>query len=253
MRVIGVWTVCGTWSAKHLTDGAIPADTVTEEGATHVDAMALVAARLWHTDGHDCPRCPDPARGDYQFHDWAQYQKLRADVLAERAQKAAAGKLGGAKSGAARRSRTEAGASPKNEAGASRLVEPPSLPFPTQTPNPVQDLVRRRLFGDAWRKSTTDDEMRDLRAVWAETAGPGVDLEAELRAWLIHNGGTDLRNPGAALLGWLRTAEQRAAKPALELGCWVCIKGWIPDEFGQPSEHRCTTCRPHLRAVGEAS
>lgn len=137
-----------------------------------------------------------------------------------------------------------------SEANASTIVEPqvPSTKYqvPSQTKTPVVALVCRRLFGDA-KRSLSDDDRRDLWQLWGETAGQSVDLEAELMAWLMHNTTTDLRNPGAALLGWLRTAARRAGNTAP--GCDQCIRGWAPDEFGQPSEHRCTACRPHLRAV----
>jgi len=74
-----------------------------------------------------------------------------------------------------------------------------------------------------------------------------ADLETELKAWLIFNTDTDLRHPGAALQAWLRGAAKRAGTTTP--GCDRCIGGWLPDEFGQPSERRCTHCRPHLRAV----
>jgi hypothetical protein len=132
------------------------------------------------------------------------------------------------------------------QANASAIVEPLSSPIQS-TPNPsLVTLVCRRLFGDA-RTSLSDDDRHDLIQLWAETAGQSVDLETELRSWLLHNTATDLRNPAAALLGWLRTAAKRAGQSAP--GCTKCLGGWTPDEFGQPSEHRCTACRPHLRAV----
>lgn len=113
--------------------------------------------------------------------------------------------------------------------------------------NPLVHLVRRHLFGDAHANTTTTDE--DLLEVWSGVVGT-ADLDTELRAWLVHNAGTNLRNPGAALLGWLRTAAARAAAPPAP-GCDACIGGWAPDEFGQPSERRCTECRPHLKAVND--
>lgn len=110
---------------------------------------------------------------------------------------------------------------------------------------PLTALVRRQLFGDARGRSTTDDELIGL---WSEMVGT-ADLATELRAWLIHNAGTTLNDPAAALLGWLRTAARRAGQTSP--GCSQCIRGWLPDEFGQPGEHRCAACRPHLQAVNE--
>lgn len=255
LTVIGLWTACGTWSAHHLTDGLIPVDVVAEHGGKPAHARSLVLAALWHDQDSTCTHTPDhcpgvPPAGSFAFHDWLDYQPSRLKVLAERDRKAAAGRAGGRASGRSRRSRNEAAASDSFEAETkqllrdrSQVVEPPSHPIPN--PN-LQDLVCRRLFGDA--RKLTDDDRADLWQVWAETAGPAVDLETELRAWLIHNTATDLRNPGAALLGWLRTAAERATTTTGP-GCEKCLSGWTPDEHGQPSEHRCTACRPHLRAV----
>ena len=78
------WLSCGTWSARHLTDGIIPRDVVEDEGGEQEDAAALVAAGLWHTDGHDCERCVQPPAGGYVFHDWADYQPTREKVHADR-------------------------------------------------------------------------------------------------------------------------------------------------------------------------
>lgn len=249
-RMVGLWTLAGSWSSKYLTEGHIPHEQIDELGCTQQSAQALVQARLWHIAGHDCDICPQPPGNDYQFHDWTQANQTRFEVLDKRAKKSAAGSKGGKASGETRRNRSKNEASA--EASASRMLEAKSNPYPIPSyPNPsLVTLVCRRLFGDA-TKPTTDDERSDLWSVWAETAGQGVDLETELSAWLIHNGNTDLRNPGAALLGWLRTAAKRAAEPRSP-GCEQCLGGWISDEFGQPSEHRCTNCRPHLRAV-EAS
>ncbi len=83
-RAILVWLSCGCWSAHHLTDGHVPADVVLDEGGKPSEAAALVAAGLWHRDGHECERCPQPGSGAYQFHDWPVYQKTRVQVLAER-------------------------------------------------------------------------------------------------------------------------------------------------------------------------
>lgn len=80
----GLWMSCGAWSAQQLTDGVITGDAVEDEGGDHVLAKLLVEAGLWHTEGHDCPRCPQPPIGGYVFHDWPVYQRTREQVLAAR-------------------------------------------------------------------------------------------------------------------------------------------------------------------------
>jgi len=263
-RVVGLWTLAGSWSARYLTEGHIPLEQIDELGCTMQSARWLVEARLWHAPGHDCPQCIQPRdpRG-FLFHDWQQANQSREQVLTKRLARAEAGAKGGKAAAENRRGRSKpvANAVAVAEASATAFVEtplkhggttpggvPPSSPVPAPpNPNPLTALVCRRLFGDA-RTSLSDDDRQDLWQLWDETAGQGVDLESELRKWLLHNTATDLRNPGAALLGWLQTAAKRAAIPAAP-GCDRCLGGWVSDEFGQPSEHRCTACRPHLRAV----
>lgn len=71
---MGLWVRAGSWSAAQLSDGVVPAPIVAALGGTPDDAAALVEAGLWHEDD-----------GGWRFHDWAEYQPTRAQVLAERA------------------------------------------------------------------------------------------------------------------------------------------------------------------------
>lgn len=150
-RAIGLWTLAGSWCAFNLTDGHIPPGQVAELGCTSAAAQWLVDVRLWHAAGHDCPACPQPEPGGWVFHEWAVQGRnfTRDAVLQRRAVKAAAGAKGGVRSGQTRRtaakqagSTAEVLASPDVQAGASQLVEPPSLGSslrsePPSQPNPA--------------------------------------------------------------------------------------------------------------------
>jgi hypothetical protein len=77
---VGLWTLAGTWCARHLTDGRVPADLPAEFGCTRRHATALVAAvpapgrsGLWMV-----------AEDGWAFHNWALWQKTREQVEAER-------------------------------------------------------------------------------------------------------------------------------------------------------------------------
>jgi hypothetical protein len=69
---IALWVLAGSWCARYLTDGVIPAEQVLDFG-TKRDATNLVDAGLWI-----------PVPGGYQFHDWAAYQPTRTYVEGER-------------------------------------------------------------------------------------------------------------------------------------------------------------------------
>ncbi len=67
---IGLWLRCGAYAAQHLTDGIVPG-VVADLYGTKPQAAKLVKAGLWHEHGHSCRHaCPDPAPGDYVFHDF---------------------------------------------------------------------------------------------------------------------------------------------------------------------------------------
>jgi hypothetical protein len=67
---LGLWLRCGAYAAQHLTDGIVPG-VLAELYGTKPQAAKLVKAGLWHEHGHACSSgCPDPAPGDYVFHDF---------------------------------------------------------------------------------------------------------------------------------------------------------------------------------------
>lgn len=252
--VIGTWTTLGAYSARHLTDGLVSLDSVLDEGGTRPDALALAKAGLWHPPGvgcnHPADQCPGaPTDGYYQFHDWFEYQPSRAQVLADRA--AAAERQKRARERAKEKRHTASngvshGVTDTVTAPVSHGPPVPSRPVP---PNPsLVTLVCRRLSGDARKATTTDAERADLWAMWSDVTGPGVDLEAELRLWLMRNAETDLHDAAGALLGWLRKAAERA-RGAAPVGCQACTVGWLADDVATGRPVPCPTCRPHLRAV----
>jgi hypothetical protein len=116
---VALWLRAGTWSARNLTDGFVPAGMPARFCDDHERAVRdLMTRGLWKR-----------ARGGYQFHDWRDYQPSAAEVKSVREKRAEAGRKGGLNSGMARskpRSKTEANASPV----ASHLLEPPTRPVP---------------------------------------------------------------------------------------------------------------------------
>jgi hypothetical protein len=123
------------WSARNLTDGRIETEelrTVTRIGRPERYATELVRWGAWReTDT------------GWEIHDYLDYQQSRSKVLATRKQRSKAGKVGGTRSGEARRGAKKAPARHGKPAGqtpqgskpeantkqvASRSVEPPA-PF----------------------------------------------------------------------------------------------------------------------------
>ena len=72
---IALWTLAGSWCAKHEKDGLVPAATVRRLGFVAAEADALVTCGLW-----------GKAEDGYQFHQWQERNPLRAELDAKREQ-----------------------------------------------------------------------------------------------------------------------------------------------------------------------
>ena len=71
---VALWVRAGSYSAQQLTDGLIAPHALRMLGDRDA-AVELTNAGLWETV---------PAAAGWQFHDWADYQPTRAQILAER-------------------------------------------------------------------------------------------------------------------------------------------------------------------------
>jgi hypothetical protein len=117
LRVVGLWTLCGNWSAHHLTDGYVPAGLPAEYRAKKDDPQLLVDCRVRPGGAGLWEPHPD---GGWVFHDWADWQKTKEEIEARRALRAAAGRKGGKASGTTRR----ANSTPKPGSKRGALASP---------------------------------------------------------------------------------------------------------------------------------
>lgn len=104
LAAVGLWTLAGSWCARHLTDGRIPMAVIEELGGTPTLVRLLVEARLWVEEGSTEAR-PDAGQGStearpslsrgvlatpvYEFHDWEDWQPTREKVTKRRQDSAA--------------------------------------------------------------------------------------------------------------------------------------------------------------------
>lgn len=73
LEAIGLWTLAGTYCTDYLTDGAVPEWFVESWPKGKLLAAKLVKADLWEStdDG-------------WQFLSWAEYQRTKEQVLADK-------------------------------------------------------------------------------------------------------------------------------------------------------------------------
>lgn len=80
---VGLFVRLGVHATRHLTEGHLDGDIVRSYG-TVPNVRKLVAVGMLHEAGHGCPRCPQPAEGDFVIHDYLDYNKSRAQIEAAR-------------------------------------------------------------------------------------------------------------------------------------------------------------------------
>lgn len=109
---VALWTRAGTWSARNLTDGFVPAGMparLCDDPDTAV--KELVRRGLWTRTS-----------GGYRFHDWATYQPSAEAVKDLRAKRAEAGAAGGKAKAANRKANPPVG-NGKVTAAKNRLID----------------------------------------------------------------------------------------------------------------------------------
>ncbi len=124
---MGLWVLAGSWSARELTDGFIPAHMVDELACTTESAEDLVAAEYWST-----------AEGGWQMADWAVDQPTRAETEEKRrknAEKVAAWRLN-------RQRGNQPGSNQVTDAGTKQVANPAPVPVPvpSQVEIPTESL-----------------------------------------------------------------------------------------------------------------
>lgn len=79
LPAVGLWVLSGSWVADTLSDGFVPASQTYAWGGPDTPALAerLVAAGLWMPTVH-------LGEDGWMFHDWEDFQPMRADVMAKR-------------------------------------------------------------------------------------------------------------------------------------------------------------------------
>lgn len=114
---VALWTRAGSWSARNLTEGFVPAGMPARLCGDPDTAVAdLLRRGLWLR-----------ASGGYRFHDWEKYQPSKAYVEDLRQKRQAAGRKGGlAKAGKQTASKNQASASRVGKQNATPSRPPPS-------------------------------------------------------------------------------------------------------------------------------
>lgn len=199
LNAVGLWTLAGSWSAKYLTDGYVPAKTLRRLGAAESDATELEQAGLWL-----------PVEEGWQFKDWSHYQPTKEEVEAERlAARDRMKKVRAAKKG------VRSGEHPANLDGTSEEVRiAPSHPIPIPSPSSTkkgETAPRGTRLDPNWLPSKESVEQMANEA-------PDVDTRAEHRVfvdyWIAQPGQKGIKtNWESTWKNWMRR-KQGDIRPA---------------------------------------
>ncbi len=249
MAARGLWITAGTWCAKHLTDGVIPARQVRALGGTPAQTRALIQHGLWF-ESED-----DSGAKSYAFHGWNDMQPSRKEILESRERErekkrewrkrkdreqgkrenVPGGQDGGQDQGHFRPSRHPDPTRPDPTRPDHLVVTPCSPPegdaptAPTPTPKPPPKRGTR--IPDGWSPGAA------LRSQMAAEC-PGVDLDYETRKFTDYWAGVTgqrgtKKDWDATWRNWIRRAGEttgtanRSQQPSHRHG--YTAQEWLPE------------------------
>lgn len=243
LAAIGLWTLAGSWSGKHLTDGFVPDNAVLSlsRGSTKL-ADELVAAGLWKR-----------AKGGYRFHQWAAdsdgttRNPTRSEAIAARAKQASGGAIGNhrrwhvkkniidhdcpycqEKQGSGTRSDTDRYTDGIPESHPNRPD-----PYPTRTPKPPSGLVDHSGTDRALKEDPACDH---APAIAREEPPPQTPLPDD---WTPHDGhgvlarksGLDLEHEASQFRAW------SLDKGRLSANWHEAFRYWLGKSAVRPDRH----------------
>lgn len=187
---VALWTRAGSWSARNLTDGFVPASWPARY-CNDVDQAVreLLNRGLWKR-----------TKGGYQFHDWTEYQPTREEAIAGRDNMSSGGALGnhrrwhvgqGKKNAACRycQGKPDRGTDRLPDRVADAIPEsppnPPTRPVPknnktsSSTATPSTDAPEFTRFWTAYPRRIGKGQ---ARKAWAKAMKGGADPETVIEA-----------------------------------------------------------------------
>lgn len=240
---VGVWTLCGSWSAKYLTDGSVNLKTIVRLGGSESDAVELVQSGLWSlTDS------------GYQFKDWDKYQPLKATVEAEREaaqerMRAIRAKRKGTSSN--ERSGFSSDDVPANiDTSSGEVLSPRPSPSPSLPLPPKEKVAAKR-----GSRLPADWDLTPALAEWTAREAPAVNARAELQKfrdyWQSVPGAKGVKlDWDATWRNWCRRVVDSV--PLVQRSAPSPRAQWCPRHEGWPhpdSVYGCDRCKEERAAA----
>lgn len=228
---IGVWTLCGSYSANKLTDGYVSAEALRDRGCTPAIRAALIASTLWESADVDAIR----------FTRWAKWQRTCAEVKAYRESEAERKRKAREAKRVAMTS-DDAEMSGRTSAGRSQAVRPedgdPKTKTETETKKKNSGYVPSELTLGSPPNAAQGTRLPDG---WE----PNPDVVAQMRS---DHPGIDLRAEHAKFADYWRAKAGKDGRKADWTATW---RNWIRRAAEQRPAHTNGNQVHKLRAVAD--
>lgn len=189
LAAVGLWTLAGSYCAKHLTDGRLTRRTVGRLSGTDALVTELTDAGLWHEVVDE--------KFDLEFNDWTDYQPTRLSVVTEReAARVRVAALRASRKGTSQEAKAKSagttGVRSAEQTGERSGEQPddvqpprpnPTQPDPTQ-PSPSPSEKKKSPARSQGSRISRDFEITPEMRKWAEVEVPRVDIDAALPEWI---------------------------------------------------------------------
>lgn len=220
---IGVWTLCGTWSAKKLRDGYVPAEILKAYGATHAIIEALIASTLWK----------NADVGAIWFTNWPRWQRTRAEVTAYR-QSEAKRKQDARSAAKDAQNSGDREMSARTTIGTSQDVRPedgdPSTECVSTSSSEVTSSVCSPVGSNGVQHTRPSEHCPNHPHGTTDRCGDCGNHRRAAKAW-------DERRGAEAGAEAAATATARASEVARRDRCPACDpEGWLLDMWGEPTD-----------------
>lgn len=210
IKAIGLWTLAGSWSARQLTDGFVPAYMLDELAASKTEANTLVEVGLWSS-----------VDGGYVFKDWHDWQPTKAKVEADREaakerMRSARERKRGSRSADVRANESVTPTNGSREVRSTPGSLTPTRPDPTRPDHKEEAGASSSSPKATARRQPSrpmPDDWQPTEAHWGRRHD-GIDVQREADSFRAHAEANDRRcvNWNAAFTQWLLKARpDRAA------------------------------------------
>jgi hypothetical protein len=216
------WTYCG----HNLTDGEFAPLAVRRlAGVDKQIEKHLLSVGLWHEQGHDCPRCPQPRERMYISHDYLEHQRAKSEAEELRSKRSQAG-AAGARSRWSRQQSGDLEAPPPDgngDDGQMALAIASAMANGSQADGKAmaeEEEDKKKTKSSSRRRSPErplPDDWKPLDRHRKSAQGLSLDVDAEARRFRLHALANDRRqrNWDQSFDLWLEKATDWGGAPSV--------------------------------------